>query len=267
MHVVRTARPIVAITAFAVGITLLAAPPAADSATPSTMQRAERSAVHYASTHHMSSGVAVLDTRTGRLVTAGVAQRMFASASVVKTLIATRLLLNHRMHGHTATLASSMIRRSDNAAAWKLYPLVGRDALLPWIARHYRISGLGARPSMPGVWGSTRITAAGLARFYAKVRHDHDVWPWLSHQMHAYARVSAGHEPNAFGLAAAQPSAAVKNGWDTNRDVAHRSNAIINTTGFADHDRYAVAILSEGPHRLYYRAGEAIVTHEAKTLF
>ncbi|WP_375493720.1 N-acetylmuramoyl-L-alanine amidase [uncultured Jatrophihabitans sp.] len=269
MYRSRITRPLALCVALLTVGSLLAAPDAVATSTTraSATSRAADAAVRYARAHGMSSGIAVLDTRTGRLTTAGNAHREFASASVVKTLIATRLLLTHQMHGHTATLASSMIRRSDNAAAWKLYPKVGRDGLLPWIARHYRINGLGARPAMHGIWGSTRITAVGMARFYARVRRDATVWPWLSKQMHAYSKRSAANEPNAFGLAAAQPSAAVKNGWDTNRDIEHPRNAIINSTGFVDHDRYAVAILAEGPHRLYYRAGEAIVTHEAQLLF
>jgi N-acetylmuramoyl-L-alanine amidase len=120
---------------------------------------------------------------------------------------------------------------------------------------------------MPGIWGSTQITAAGLVRFYAAVKRDAAVWPWLSRAMHDYQPLSAAGEPNAFGLAAADPSAAVKNGWDTNRDVAHPTNAIVNSTGYVDGDRYAVAILSEGPGSLYLQGGEAIVTDEAKTLF
>jgi hypothetical protein len=225
-----------------------------------------RAAVGYAAAHGMSSGIAVLDTRTGRLFTAGRAGRRYASASVVKTLIATRLLLTGRMTGRVATLARRMITRSDNAAAWRLYPRVGGDRLLPWIAAHYHLAGLGAPPTMPGVWGSTQITARGLVRFYAAVRGDRVVWPWLGRAMHHYAAYSTAGEPNAWGIAVAAPSAAVKNGWDTDRDVRHPANAIIDTTGLVQHDRFAVAILAEGPHPLYYARGEAIVTREAQRL-
>jgi hypothetical protein len=118
----------------------------------------------------MVSGIAVLETRTSRSWTAGAANRLFANASVVKTMIATRLLLEGQMNGGTATLATVMIERSDNDAAWTLYPRVGGDALLPWIAKHYHIADLGAPPSMPGIWGSTQLTATGLVRFYQAVK-------------------------------------------------------------------------------------------------
>jgi N-acetylmuramoyl-L-alanine amidase len=182
-------------------------------------------------------------------------------------MIATRLLLAGEMTGHVATLATAMITQSDNDAAWALYPQVGKDGLEPWIAAHYGITGLGGPPSMPGIWGSTQITAAGMVRFYAAVKNDPKVWPWLSNAMHHYQASSSAGEPNAFGLAAADPSAAVKNGWDTNRDPVHPTNAIVNSTGYVVGDRYAVAILSEGPGSLYYTGGEAIVTHEAELLF
>lgn len=253
---------LVAVALAATVITLCGTQPAGAA----TVKTRAAAAVAYARRHHMTSGIAVLDTRTGSLHTSGRARRYFASASVVKTLIATRLLLAGKMRGRNAELARAMITRSDNAAAWTLYPKVGRDRLLPWVARHYKIRRLGARPSMRGIWGSTRITARGMVRFYAAVRADPKVWPWLSRAMHAYHRLSSAGEPNAFGIAAAARKSAVKNGWDVDRDVKAPSNAIINSTGFVQGDRYAVAILAEGPGYLYFRRGEHIVTREARIL-
>lgn len=221
----------------------------------------------YAADHDMDSAVAVLDTRSGALVTAGDPDREFASASVVKTMIAARVLLNGQMSGRDETLAYTMITKSDNDDADALYPQVGGDGLLPWLARHYGITGLGAAPAFPGFWGSTRITAGGLVRFYAAVRADPRVWPWLSNAMHHHQPVTTAGEPNDFGLAAAAPSAAVKNGWNVYRNKAHPKGASINSTGFVDHDRYAVAILSEGPDELYFLGGQRIVTGQAKLLF
>lgn len=243
-------------------LTAIAAPSAATVTTHTgRIANGISSAVRYTSRHDMRAGVAVLDTRTGRLRSGG-SKRFFPSASVVKTMIAARLLIAGRMHGAIARKAWVMITRSDNDAAWALYPKVGRDHLLPWLERHYR-DRFGATPAMAGIWGSTRLTAAGLVRFYGDVRADHSVWRWLSRAMHAYKKTSSAGEPNAFGIAAIAPHSAVKNGWDTNRDPAHPTNAIINTTGFVAHDRYAVAILTEGPGRLYYARGERIVTRAA----
>ncbi len=243
--------------------TVSVAPAATAATTPAHIQRGLDVAQRYAAANAMRTGIAVLNLTTGEIWQAGAARQRFASASVVKTMIATRLLATGQMHGTVAKKAWSMITRSDNQAAWDLYPRVGRDHLLPWIETHYHLAGIGAPPTMHGIWGSTQITARGMVRFYDAVHNDHAVWPWLLKAMHAYKQVSAAGEPNAFGLATAAPKSAVKNGWDTDRDVQHPSNAIINTTGIAFNDHWAVAILSEGPHRLYYRPGERIVTGEA----
>jgi N-acetylmuramoyl-L-alanine amidase len=253
-------------TAALISTTLLgvpATPAATAAATPRHIQRGLDIAQRYAAANGMRTGIAVLNLRSGEIWQAGAARQRFASASVVKVMIATRLLLSGQMHGTVAKRAWSMITASDNKAAWALYPRVGRDHLLPWLENHYHLSGIGAPPTMHGIWGSTQITARGMVRFYDAVHDDHTVWPWLLRAMHAYKKVSASGEPNAFGLAKAAPKSAVKNGWDTNRDVQHPSNAIINTTGISINDGWAIAILSEGPHDLYYARGEQIVTGEA----
>jgi hypothetical protein len=186
---------------------------------------------------------------------------LHVSASVVKTLIATRLLLTDRMSPVNRALAWKMITQSDNAAADTLYARVGRDRLLPALAAHYDLPGLGTPPTEPGLWGTTQITARGLARFYGAVRQDPRVWPWLGRAMHHYASYSSAGEPNAWGVAAAAPGAAIKNGW-----LLYRSRAVINSTGVVNHDRYAVAILSEGASGRYYSAGEAVVSRQATLL-
>lgn len=245
------------------GVAVLSTAPPAGAV---TIAENVTAAVRYATARGMSTGIAVLDTRTGRTYTGGNATKRYSSASVVKTLIATRLLLTGRMIGTNASRAWRMITQSDNDAAWALYPKVGGDNLLPWIAAHYRIAGLGARPTMPGTWGSTQLTALGMARFYAAVVRDRAVWPWLGSAMHHYASRSSAGEPNAWGLAVASPSVALKNGWATNRDVLHPSYANINSTGVVQGDRFAVAILAEGPRAMYYAKGEAVVSRAAQLL-
>lgn len=237
-----------------------------ESRSPAELAANARAAAAYTLAHDMISGIAVIDTRTGALTTSGAARQLFPSASVAKVLIATRLLAERRMTGESERLAYKMITQSDNAAAWTLYPLVGGDQLMEWIESHYGPIDVGTRPSMPGIWGSTQISAVGLAKLYAKIRTDKSVWPWLVKSMHAYAPRSSAGEPNAFGIAVAAPGSAVKNGWATNRDIEHPTNAIINSTGFVDHDRYAVVILAEGPNYLYYSQGEQIVTAAARLL-
>jgi hypothetical protein len=224
---------------------------------------AEAAAVQLAEQDGMATGIGVVDTHTGAVYAAGQSTRMVASASVVKTLIATRLILRGKLHGHNKSLAHIMITGSDNDAAQQLYPKVGGDRLVPLLEKHYHLTRLGAPPLTAGVWGATRLTAAGMAAFYAAVRHDRRVWPWLSAAMHAYHRTSTSGEPNTFGIAAAAPKSGVKNGWVLDHEPDRPVRTQINTTGFVDHDRYAVAIFSRGPTSMYYRAGERVVSDEA----
>jgi hypothetical protein len=240
--------------------------PAASAVAPRTGTAAVQAAVKYGTAHGMTNGVAVIDTRSGKVWAAGRARTGFMSASVVKVLIATRLLLAGKMHGATATSARKMITRSDNDAAYALYPKAGGAGLVPWLARHYKIPGLGAPAVVKGIWGTTLLKPLGLAHLYRAVRRDPKVWPWLGKAMHAYEQRTSTGEFNAFGVAQAAPSAAVKNGWAIHARPHSAEHAFINTTGFVGRDRYAVIILSRGAVSMYAARGEAVVTHEARIL-
>jgi hypothetical protein len=209
------------------------------------LAKALADAARLAKAHHLRAGIAVLDTRTGRCDEAGASTEMFATASVVKVMIAAYLLINHRMTGQTARLAYSMITRSDDDAANVLWGLAGGPSLEPWIAAHYGIKNLGAPNNRPNLWGNTHVTARGLVRLYAELRVDPAVWPWLGHAMHHATRVADDGTDQFFGLPAAASTAAIKQGWASG-SADNYADAVINTTGFVDHDRYAVAILTEG---------------------
>ena len=92
----------------------------AAAATGTQIQRGIASAVAYGHAEGVRVAVAVEDLKTGRTWTGGVAGERFTSASVVKTMIATRALLNNRVHGAVLKQAWSMITRSDNDAASSL---------------------------------------------------------------------------------------------------------------------------------------------------
>ena len=197
-----------------------------------------------------TAGVAVLDTVTGRIRSAGDSGE-FAAESVVKALIATRILLEGGMAGDVAETAFRMVSQSDDDAADELYGLAGADGVLPWVAEHYGIDDLGSPPWRPYWWGSTQITAVGMARFYAAVRADPLVWPWLSAAMHAAEPYGADGTYQLFGLGeASNGSAAIKQGWG-NDSRAGTGFCSFNSTGLVDGDRFAVAILVQGPISQY----------------
>ncbi len=107
-------------------------------------------AVAYASTRDVQASLAVYDTATGTYTSAGDADAEYSTASVVKVLIATELLLTDQMNGDTASTASLMVSASDDDAADALYGLVGGDSVVTTIADHYGITNLGSPPADTG---------------------------------------------------------------------------------------------------------------------
>jgi hypothetical protein len=230
-----------AITLTVLGTAIVLAAPA--EATAFITGNARR-AVSYAEHRGETAAVAVLDTRTGRFYGAGPYHAEFATESVVKVFIATRLLLTGRMHGSVERTAYKMITQSDDASASALYGLSGGDRVVPLLARHYHVKHLGSPPSRGGWWGNTHVTAGGLVHFYAKVKRDHRVGPWLIHAMrHATVHGSDGTY-QYFGIPAAASSFAIKQGWGADSNCFCTS--VFNSTGYVDHDRFAVAMLTSG---------------------
>lgn len=122
-----------------------------------TIDSAVHNAATYASSRGYRSGIAVVNLQTGKTWTGGSAIAEFPTESVVKVFIATRILLQGRMHGTTAARAYTMITQSDDAIASSLYPTVGGADIEPWIERHYAITNLGSAPStFPRNWETPR---------------------------------------------------------------------------------------------------------------
>ncbi len=195
----------------------------------------------------LRTAVAVVDTATGACYTAGDTHGLFATASVVKVMIAAYLLDTGQMSGDAADLAYSMITRSDDDAANTLWSQAGAAGLEPWIESHYRLPGLGSANEIPGRWGNTHVTAAGLALLYAKLKADPAVWPWLGNAMHHMRRIAKDGTDQAFGIAAIAKTAAVKQGWAAG-SADDPDDAVVNTTGYVAANRYAVVVLTEGRH-------------------
>ncbi|MEO6501132.1 MAG: hypothetical protein ABIQ09_04395 [Jatrophihabitantaceae bacterium] len=224
-----------------------------------------QAAADYATSRGYRAGVAVLDTKTGKLWGASEHSAMFATESVVKVFVATRLLLDGQLTGDRADTAYRMIAQSDDGAVDALYGLAGSDGVLPWIAEHYNIPELGRAPMQIGWWSNAKISAAGMVRFYAKVKADPVVWPWLSKAMHAATEYGSDGTYQFFGLKQADPNAAIKQGWGQDDDDWSAASDF-NSTGFVDSDRYAVAILVKGPPYEYNSGAPAMVTSIARML-
>ncbi len=139
-----------------------AAPPLASSAQLIAADVAGAAA--YAQQRAYTSGITVIDTSSGATYSGGDSTGYFASESVVKVLIATRLPIEGQMTGDTETTAYQMITQSDDTSADDLYGDVGGDDLINWADAYFGIN-IGAPPTEAGWWGNTHISSSGLAAF------------------------------------------------------------------------------------------------------
>jgi hypothetical protein len=232
--------------------------PAASATAPTSLASAATSAAALATSPGYRTGIGVLDLQTGQYTGAGEDTEWFASESVVKVMIAARLLATGQMTGSTAMIAYQMITQSDDDDANALYGLFGGADVLQWAESYFHIPDLGAPPADLAWWGSTEITAKGLDYLYAAIAKDPEIGPWLMNAMAHTTQYAADGTDQFFGIPSATTGAAVKQGWGD--DGLDTPNAVFNTTGYVDNDRYAVAILTDGA------AISALVTGEAQQL-
>jgi hypothetical protein len=260
-------KPLSAACAAAIGLVTVVLiftvrPQAAGAQTRAT---AIASAAAYGPAHGFRVGVSVLDTKSGKLYSAGSHTSTFASESIVKIFIATRVILQGRMHGTTASRAYKMITQSDDGIATSLYGTVGGDSLITWIKKYYNVPTLGSPPHRAGWWGNTHITSDGLVRLYAKLKVDKRVGPWLLNAMHHATTYGSDGTYQFFGIPSATTHAAIKQGWGDDYDDGV-SSADFNSSGFVNGDRYAVAILARGSIVNYGAKIGAMLTRTARLL-
>ncbi len=233
-------------------------PPA--SASASTGSQAA-SAVSYANQHGYRSSIGVFDTQTGSFSGAGDYNSSYASESVMKVFIATRLLMTGQMTGWNATTAYKMITQSDDASANALYGRAGGDGVITWVKQALNLPNLGSPPLRSGWWGGTQITAAGMSAFFNAVRHRPAVWNWLGNAMHHASTYGSDGTYQFFGIPSATSGAAVKQGWGGDDPAGQPA---FNSTGLVNADRYAVVILTQGGS--YGSPIAGMVTSEARLL-
>lgn len=261
----RAALPAAAlVAALCAGLTVALAV-AAPAAQARTRVAVVHTAARYARNHGYHIGIAVLDTRTGRFYGAGDYTGTYATESIVKVFIATRLLVSGQMVGSTRRAAYKMITQSDDGIASSLYDRVGGDSLINWVKARYHVPDLGSPPTRAGWWGNTHITPTGLVHVYAKLKRDPKVGPWLLNAMHHARKYGSDGTYQYFGIPSATHSWAIKQGWGDDYDDWSAS-ADFNTSGFVEHNRYAVAILARGPIGTYGTAISNLLTAVARRL-
>jgi hypothetical protein len=206
--------------------------------------------------------VAVYDRKAKQTYVAGDADNYYASASVMKVFIATKLLVTGQSKSPAiAAQMWRMITLSDDNAADYLYGIVGGAGVATWAAARYHIAGIAASPN-PFYWGLTRITARAMTSYYNAIYSDPTVGPWLLNAMANMHAPAADGWPQNFGIPSVTSGWRVKQGWMCCLDGVTR----LNSTGFINGDRYTVAILTQGPPADYSAYGLATVTGMAARL-
>ena len=126
-----------------------------------------RAAKSYAA--HRRGSIA-FDVRTARATYGWHDRRTFPSASVLKAMLLVAYLNEHGVRGRPLkgrerALLAPMIRRSDNAAASRIFVQVGRARL----RRLARRAGMSRFTPVAPIWGNSRIDAADQARFFYRI--------------------------------------------------------------------------------------------------
>ena len=177
------------------------------------------------------------------------------SASLAKAMLLVAYLDRAGGRGLTGAdrgLLGPMIKRSDNAAANRVYGLVGGSGALARVGRRSRMSRLG----LAAGWADTRVTARDQVRFFARF----DRLVPQRHRRYARALMAKIAPGQRWGIPRARPPGwriFFKGGW--RRGLVNQ--AALVTRGRA---RIALAVLTDGVRSHAY--GTATIKGVARRL-
>jgi hypothetical protein len=208
------------------------------SAAAQPWQPSMAAAVAYASHRHGAIAFAV---RTPTRSWSWHGTKVFPSASVLKAMLLVAYLdlpsvRARALEPADRALLAPMIRRSDNAAAGRVFGIVGAARLRALAHR----AGMRRFTPVTGIWGLSRIDAVDQARYFLGV--DSLLAP--RHRAYAMRLLTTITPAQRWGLARVKPPGwrlYFKGGWGSG-------------TGWVDHQ---VALLTRGDERV----SVAILTH------
>jgi len=191
----------------------------------------------------------VIDLATGEIDEGGFAETQIRTASVIKVPIAMALMTMVNAQRRPLTAAEQialrlMITQSDNDAATELWNEVGGANVIGLMR------SLGATDTSPdpgGAWGFTLSTSRDLAVVLARLAQG-ILGPSATDQIISLMRQVIPSQ--AWGIGAAIPGAAIKNGW-----YPDPGDWRVNCLGIAS--GYALAIMTQYPIGLGQGYGEA----------
>ncbi len=231
-----------------------------------TSQLAQRvpAAAAYASSRAGFASFAIIDTSTGAQYSSAGANGQVGTASVVKVPIAMAIfnLANSQHRGLTSSEASLlhlMITQSDNNAATALWNEAGGSrGIIPFM-RSLGATNTVANPGNPEAWAFTRSTSQDMATVLAKLAVGvlgPGATSTILNEMHHVI------PSQTWGIDAAIPGSAVKNGW-----YPDPGDWRINCLGIIAGIRYSLAIMTQYPSGLGKGYGEVTCQQIAADLF
>jgi hypothetical protein len=134
---------------------------------------------------------------------------------------------------------AAAVRRSDNAAAQRLYQALGGDEILSHLEA---VCGVSVATSTPGYWSLTQVTAVDAARIFACVLRTAPSHPGGDDLLTDLRSVDPS---DAFGIKSALPATtivSIKNGW-----MPHSTTGLWNVNCVAGWDHYVLAVLTRYP--------------------
>jgi hypothetical protein len=206
------------------------------------------------------AGFTVIDLATGDILGGGYAETQIRTASVIKVPIAMELMAMANAQGRALTPSEQselqlMITQSDNNAATQLWNEVG-GANVIGLMRSLGATQTVADPG--GAWGFTLTTSRDLAVVLARLAQG-VLGPSATNEIISLMRQVIPSQ--AWGIGAAIPGAAIKNGW-----FPDPGDWRVNCLGIAGGRRYALAIMTEYPIALGQVYGEATCQQIASQL-
>ncbi len=206
----------------------------------------------------------VIDTATGAVYSSAGSDTQVRTASVIKVPIAMTLLAraNAERRGLTPNESSNlhfMITQSDNNAATALWNEVGGSPAVLGLMRSLGATSTAPWPSSPGAWGFTLSTSHDLATVLAQLAVGvlgPGATGTILNEMHQVI------PSQAWGIGAAIPGAAIKNGW-----YPDPGDWRVNCLGIVGGTRYALAVMTDYPLGLGQGYGEVTCQQVAADLF
>ncbi|GAA2828904.1 serine hydrolase [Crossiella cryophila] len=204
-----------------------------------------------------SIGYEVVDLSSCQVVAGVNAQQRFASASVVKLLIALDAL--ERQGEAAEDLVERMLTVSDDNAASALWTAQGGPQIVQRMADKLKLGGV-RPPKKAGQWGDTQLTAHDVALVYrhisAVASREHR--QLLTTSMAAAPRTAADGFDQHFGIPDGLQGArwAIKQGWGSSAE-----RTMVHTTGLVGGDhQYVVVLLTSWPEGMDRRAAGRALT-------